>query len=88
MEQLILDPDSIGDLSGDKDYTSLDEMREDLLELPIYFYWVAWRTPSNLFNAKVKQVSLSWIDIIITAAVGHVATSSIKRYMEQFWRPC
>lgn len=84
MEQLYLDPDSV-DLTGDKNYTSLDEMREDLLDLPIYFDWVAWRIPRSLYDPKVQSYIIAWIDIIIVASIGRVATSSIKRYMESAW---
>lgn len=81
MEEFYLDPDSVGDLFEDKNYLSVDDLREDLLDLPIAYDWVAGRIPSNLFNPKVRTVSLAWIDIIVVSAVRAYTGFRIAGYM-------
>ncbi len=83
MEELYLDPDSVGNLDGDKNYLSVDDLREDLLDLPIYYDWVSGRTPRNIFNPEVRKVSLAWIDIIVISAVRVYAGMRIAGYMNR-----
>lgn len=81
-EQCELDPTYV-DVSKDKNYLSVDDLRADLLDLPIYFDWVAWRVGNTNMLIQPTTYQLAWIEIILLAAIPVYCQSRVAGYLNR-----
>lgn len=75
-----LDPDS-ADLTGATDYQSIDELREDLLDVHNHIDWIVGRRPGLLWESKVNEVLIASIEIPILAAARVLVNYKTASYL-------
>jgi hypothetical protein len=86
VESLYLDPDSAEFALDEKNYMSIEELRDDLLALPIYYDWVAHRSrPRALFMRDTKHLCVSQVQIMVIAAARAVTCFKITAAIDGAW---
>lgn len=71
------------DVSSDKNYLSIDDLRADLLDLPVYHDWVAWRVGNTNMLISPTNYTWAWIEIILASAASVYLSLRIAGYMNR-----